>query len=1641
MFKQKLKNIMNKTISYIVVFSMLIAMVPQIVLGATAVDVFGNLKVTLRLDVPEKTSTIQAKNIKLSINSDKSKLTEINLGSETDKTFNLGGKTYTAYVIAKDVNGIKLANASDDIYFYDVEVLGLPEGEYFAEFTGDGYKNYTTPKAKIETYSQQIVVGTGNDSFTIGDVNNDNKVDKADLSLIEANLGKDNKQFDLNLDGVVDITDISYVNRHINATGVADVFETTLIAYANTDIAKTEAALPASKFTVVGDVADIYTPNTAPVTITQVAGDIISIPTEFKTPVEMEKIEIKTPASSGGISEGTAQVTYTENGQEITETVTFSSKNTTKARSAMSARTNNNVVEINLGKRVPVKKVTVNVTKVVGEDGQPSFVVVEEIRFLKDIVPENPRSDDGKVSNIKTKPDNKAVHLTWDSVNNATGYKVYYGEESSKLNKELIVDVNRAEVKGLDNLVKHYFAVVSMSGDWESGISEIVSETPQPKDAPKPPDGLKVEPDNKMLTISWEEAKDTETYSLYIKKTTDKEYKKVANNIKETKFVVTGLENDIEYDIYATGTNKVGESKPSLIYNGTPKLPEIIEPNLPTVRRMPNSNIKSVTMADPTNVNMAFYPDGFNINNIIDEDYSTHWTNALGAYTRKKEFIFEFNTPQTMDYVLYIPRLDGKYKESLAQYRIKTWDINGNYINHAGTDNSLMNGTPNIPNKNSIKTLGYAVLPFEKTEDIAKISVEVRQWNGSPTDVSLAEVAFYEYYDMESRVKALYTDSSFTELKTGVTEAQVDAMLAEVNNEAALFLNKEIILSELKMAKALVNGDTSVLGLIKDDIIQRSQAIDKANHGKSANSFQPLGIVAGYKNNMKIYANIPAGEKVTLIPTQYFAEASAWQDKAIELVDGRNEITIPKIGDGNNDKGGSLYIQYTGTKAKDIKLHVFGGTRIPVLSLDDFATIKADESKAKIADYVNTLTAYVKTLKGNLQHQVLNSTEISMPHSLLSIPASQVLDSVKNYATLDEKVDAIYNNTLAWEELMFVLNRTHGIDSDKTPMQTRQNIRYMRMFGNAFMYAAGSHVGIGWNQTPNMMQGKPTSMLSAGATANNLFGWGIGHEIGHNYDRFGKAETTNNIYSVIAQTYDGKDNILPSRLETSDKYTAAYEKVSKSAKGESNDVFVQLVHYYQLHLAYDNGASDTVNGPLNFYNQMGKEYTKGTANTFTGDDRFAVVASKVAGKDLTEFFTRWGTELSKDAVLAMGTMGSAEKRAIYYMNDETRRYRIAGGKGITGDISLTANAAISLDQENKVDISITHQGNDSDILGYEILRNGKSIAFTTDKTYSDVLGSANNLAFTYSVRAIDMLGNEVGKANAGEVKVSYDKTIDPSEYTITREQDGTIIATFNEVTTVAGVKFTNNVPSLGKFEVKTTIYENAVDTQYIVAKDGSFAKNDYIDSTKFINYFNKPGAKANDTRIWNYDVRSIKITGVPADVNVEFISYPGDDITISENAIGKLASDYRYGPGADDVITAGTVIVTGTYRGDPMYNTIMLQGKYSKTSGIDENQHIEERPINGYSLLFAEIPDDGEVSEISDGFYIFVPDVQKETDFDGEHTEGEECLVSALPISIKAELYRTVDPTDPSNKRLTSNTTWITSPSEKTMPEISLIGG
>lgn len=1637
----------KKITSMVLCAALASSLIPTAGMAADAQAVTGSIKATLRFDYPQLRTKVQEKNISITMYREGEVIGEIPLGK--DVTGEISDKTQT---VEKNIYGVELTN-EPEIGYFDVNIADMPLGEYSFAIKGDGYTPYKTKEITLDDYSQHVVLGTGDKTFSIGDVNNDGTVTVKDRDLMTKSLGKTDAEslavYDLNGDGKINIIDLAYVNHQIGDKGREQVFDTALLASKVVKADKISDTLAVS-----GTIGNIFNENNAsPVSLgLKDKNQELTIPIEFNKATEMEQIAVVSPDATGAVEAGVATVTYEdENGNEITEDVHFDS-GIPEGVELLSAVEGTRSVVISLGKRVAVKKIVINVTKVKDKDGHVDYAVVQEIKFLKDIVPENPAPQNLTVKNVKAEPLNESVKITWNEFPNISGYTVYYGLENGVFDQQLSVDTNSALIQGLKNLKTYYFTVVPTSDGWEGGRSEVVSAIPQPNAAPKKPDMVSVTEMDQALSLSWKETENATYYKVFYKeKDSEEAYVQFGDKVVAPKVIINNLKNNTYYYVYIIAGNDIGEGPASAIVEGMPQKIEVKPPEIPTLHMIDKDNIESVVMTNGNNYNREEYPNGFDVWNVADGDFGTHWTARV--FWESSEFTFTFKEAKEMNYMVYAPRQDGNYRKSLDKYSIAVWDESGN-------KQQLVSGKT-IPINSG--TTGYTILPFEKTK-VKKLSVSLAQWAGSPTGVSLSEAIFYESDNLAEEVRGLFANNIYTELSeeakadTAATKQKIESLRAQANDAAGYYVDKDVLLDELNLAEALLNGDTSAIGRVKNGVESRNAGADGSKYKQSASDFQSLGVVAyatSYAERNKfedtkvtIYAQIPEGETVSVVPTQYFAEASAWQGGAIPLQNGRNIIEIPQIGSHTTERGGALYLKYSGANPDQISLQIRqGAISIPALELADWYNIDEAERKERIGAYVDELETHVNGLnKKNIDLRIANSTEISMPNVLLSVAAAPVLSAVSpTGATREAKINTLYNNVLAWEEMMHVCNTTQGIDGtlENSDMQSRQNIRYMRMFGNAFMYAAGRHIGIGYGSCSGMVCGKPVSTMAEGEKSNKLFGWGIAHEIGHNMDKLGKAEITNNIYSLMAQTYDGKQNTLTSRLESSNKYAGIYKKVAEGRPGLANDVFVQLGMYWQLHLAYDDGDN-----PMDFYNKLFKEWKNGSISAPTGDEKFALTASKIANKNLTEFFEKWGMVLS-DATKQTLAAYPEETRKIQYLNDNARRYRLNGGVAATGE--TTAKAELDSENEKQINLTFSTAADKESVLGWEISRNGKTVAFvpykadaeTVSGTYADIIGSANNQAFGYTVQAVDMLGNKIGNAiDAGQVRISYVKTVDPNSYTMTRT-DNKISVEMKDQTAVSGLKITN-APASGSFTVSVTREVKNEETgditnDNVTAKNGDFSKNEISDASYYVTYFNKPGADSSDTRIWTYDAKSIEIEGIPADASVEFISYAGDNIEFtSDAAVGRLKNDYVYGDDEDEVIKAGTLVVTGTYRGDPLYNTIEVEGSYIAVDPETNEETVTNRPVDGYSLLFAEIPEDGEVSDISDGIFIFVPNIQKEAELQNKGDAHDCSAQSLLPARIQAAIYRTDTIDSADKKRLTSNTIWIDAPSDEAMPEIIL---
>ncbi|MDE7010928.1 MAG: M60 family metallopeptidase [Oscillospiraceae bacterium] len=1592
--------------------------------------VTGSISATLRVDYAQRLDALRDRQVQAELLRDGRSLGVLPLW-EADSGLDAGG--YAAEVSLRNPEGGDLGGGQWPGYL-DLTVKDLPRGSYSLRFTGRGYVTCTVDLA-LEDCARYAILGTGDATFTLGDVDGSGQVDKADREALAAALGSekdaDLERFDLDGDGTIDIVDLAYVDRQLEAQGEAECLKTALLD-PPVDVDGLAAKLAAAGTAVTGDLENLFLDNGETV---RLAGENIQLEMDLDRTVDLQQVQIVSPSGAGEVQKGVV-LAVDESGKEHRVPFDTTPPEDTQA----TGRTpGSGVILVNLGTRVPVKRIAITVSKTQGGE----YAALEAIQFLQDIVPENPAPKNSaiKQESLTAEAGSELVQLRWDALPNVSGYKIlFWPEEEPQEVEELRVDVTRAEVTGLDNGTTYAFTVTPTDGSWEGKPSAAVTATPQPSGPPDRVDMVRVSVLDGALGLSWKEAKGANYYIVEYRPAAGEQWQSWEGQLAQTSTVVTGLTNDVTYALRVTAGNDQGLGSPSAAVEGTPKATNYDPPEgLPTEALLDRSLIEKVELADPKNYLASAYPEGFNINNVIDGDYRTHWT-ASNNWSGNEHVIATFKEPVDLSAVIWVPRLDGSFPSYLRAYSVRVWYADGTEellvpdpalggVDNGGTGADV-HTWPTIPNQSTIPTDRFAIMPFDPVKGVKKISVAAEQVGYDGHNVSLSELMFVQYdpsKNLTDDIAGLFAggkDGLHTQLAEGVDEARIKALEDRLDSgERLYYFHTDIMADELALARELLSGGKSS-GAVLEGIESRS--------GGRGSSFQPLGVTVRAGQTIVIYAaGIPENGSVDVYATQYGAEASSWQSKIGTLHNGRNLLTIPQLTDrAEFTKGGSLYATYGGTGADQIKLHVHRAGQavsIPVLDLGNWYTLDEAGRKEVIGRYVDELDAYLTRSIPNPTTNYLNVTEIATPSVLLSIPALTV-QSAMGSSSREEKIQTLYNSIEAWEQVMAICRTTHGIDAvyEKVGVEARQNIRYMTMFSGAFMYAAGSHIGIGYSSCGGMVTGRPVKEAVTG-DYNGLFGWGIAHEIGHNLDLLGKAEITNNIYSLMVQTYDGKSNTLPSRLEKSGKYAAIFDKTAQGMPGASGDVFVQLGMYWQLHLAYDGGEKLP-----KFFNDFSKAWSQKTyfTDSNTYDERVALTASGVAGKDLSEFFTRWGMVLSDEAKAKMPA--EKETRAIWYLNDQSRRDRLANVTAPTGEFSA---AAANENGGKEVTVTITPLENEDYVQGYEILRNGKPIAFIQKGTaeYKDTIGSGNHRVYTYEVTAYDTLGNKIGETvKAGEVRVAYDMLVDEKDYKVSREADGTVTITVEKGTDVTGIKTSAGGDLQATIEIGEKRYENILSAPLEERAVG------------FVGYFRKPDTAENDTRIWTYEPEKITLTGVPKDAEIKLISFAGDDISFLEGAtMGALSADYTYQTQeGTETIEAGTLVILGTYRGDPVYNTINIKGEFITAPVNDEADSVPEpvvRPLDGYALLLATVPETGPVSDISDGFFIFVPNLENEAALQAKDPcEG----LQLLPGRIQAELKRTDKHDSAESQRVTAQTAWINCPGDKeSLPQVVLQTG
>lgn len=602
--------------------------------------------------------------------------------------------------------------------------------------------------------------------------------------------------------------------------------------------------------------------------------------------------------------------------------------------------------------------------------------------------------------------------------------------------------------------------------------------------------------------------------------------------------------------------------------------------------------------------------------------------------------------------------------------------------------------------------------------------------------------------------------------------------------------------------------------------------------------------------------------------------------------------------------------------------------------------------------------------------------------------------------------------------------------------------------------------------------------------SGNYFGWGIAHEIGHciNQSVYAVAEITNNYFSVLAQAKDTNDSVRFVYSNVYDKVTSGSTGQASNVFTQLG-MYWQLhlaydnTYNYKTFDDYGEQLDSLFFARVDRYARTPSlaPAPEGISLTLSGgtDQCLMRLACAAAERDLLEFFERWG-KIPDSTTIQYARQFPKEERAIYYIDDSSHVYRIenpnGGYLGTNGDKNaVIASAAVASGSSYRIDFKLSSKNIPADeILGYEIIRlttsGGKTdrqvVGFTTSGNFTDNAAGLNNRVVSYEVVLVDkylhrsaplaleaikihddgslnkkwwtVTSSGINASNAPEAGMgdNYDpcapKAEDPvklavdgnskTEFTGIISANAEIVFEFNKLETISGFKYTAGSGSPisgyklmarvdGVWQEVASGTLGASKTVYFENADRKYVSTYIADAVKLV----LSQASGQSVSIAEFDV-----LGVTGD-NVDF-RRSGSGVP----AAGVLKDDYKFGSGANDVIPKGSIVFTGSFKGSPAYNVVMLFDQEGNiVGGITPDGQLKAQQI-----ILADDPAGGLIENVSDGTWIYW--IEPENGLNGV-------------TKVRAELYRVNNALTNEGERLVSDSMFVELP--ENLPEITLTNG
>ena len=507
-----------------------------------------------------------------------------------------------------------------------------------------------------------------------------------------------------------------------------------------------------------------------------------------------------------------------------------------------------------------------------------------------------------------------------------------------------------------------------------------------------------------------------------------------------------------------------------------------------------------------------------------------------------------------------------------------------------------------------------------------------------------------------------------------------------------------------------------------------------------------------------------------LVVGQGNVTGNSWERKEYQLAAGMSVITMPK---DTNLLPGVLYIRNPASpedQAYAPRVRIEGGHEYPVYRHGEMTP----------EEYNQQLEAYCAKVEED-PNTYADITELTSENNTILLKA---LDSLKGVQDMENLGVDVGDTMDEWEQVWEQFQLYSGfVKGDKNPKHDYYPAKYMSVS------TSGSDYG-GWSTYAYCAFNVNSRTLVKPITLNGE-DWVIFHEWGHSINNRSTeiVEVTNNQFAAYMRRLwklgGGWDDV---------NWHTLYNIVT-GGKADKDNLFVQLSMLHQIEFYFGD----------DIYGKMCRIVRENKNGLLDGLDdnlqKYVVAMSHATGYDLTDFFDVY--DYIKTSALMKQKVASLKPLDVKlnYMHKSAYGYK---GNGFTKDVmpeitSIQYNGA----GNNEIRFGIDGKNKEA-LMGYEVYRDGKLIAYTVDKNkYIDTNVEAGK-NYEYSI-------------------VAYDKKLNASQK-VTKQSLSPTLSVEREITVKVGEKFEEKAYA----KAETALKEDISDAIKVVASD--------VDTSKVGNY-------------------------------------------------------------------------------------------------------------------------------------------------------------------------------------------------------------